>query len=57
MSYTLVNRPSVKVDIIEATEYYKNIHPELAKQFLFRIREAKTYIAKPHSVFRLNTNK
>ncbi len=53
MSYTLVNRPSVKVDIIEATDYYKHIHPELAKQFLFRIREAKTYIAKSPLSFQI----
>jgi len=46
MSYTFVNRPAVRADIINATEYYKNINPELAKQFLFRIREAKAYIAR-----------
>lgn len=45
MSYSLINRPAVKLDIINATDYYKNINPELAKQFLFRIREAKAYIA------------
>jgi plasmid stabilization system protein ParE len=45
MSYTFINRPAVRADIIKATLYYKNISPELAKQFLFRIREAKTYIA------------
>ncbi len=46
MSYSIVNRPAVRLDIIEATDYYKNINPELAKQFLFRIREAKAYIAR-----------
>ncbi len=46
MSYTFVNRPDVGTDIITITDYYKNINPELAKQFLFRIREAKKYIAK-----------
>jgi hypothetical protein len=46
MSYTLINRPAVRTDIIEATNYYKNINIELAKQFLFRIREAKAYIAR-----------
>ncbi len=46
MSYSFVNRPAVRLDIINATDYYKNINPELGKQFLFRIREAKAYIAR-----------
>jgi plasmid stabilization system protein ParE len=46
MSYTFVNRPAVRIDIINATDYYKKINPELAKQFLFRIREAKAYIER-----------
>lgn len=46
MSYTLVNRPAVKTDIINAIDHYKSINPVLAKQFLFRIREAKVYIAR-----------
>lgn len=45
MSYSFVNKPAVRVDVIEAVTYYKKINPELAKQFLFRIREAKVYIA------------
>ncbi len=45
MSYSFVNSPTVKADITNAVDYYRNINPELAKQFLFRIREAKTYIA------------
>ncbi len=31
MSYSFVNRPAVRFDIIDATDYYKNINPELAK--------------------------
>ncbi len=46
MSYSFVNKPLVKADIIHAVDYYTNINPELAKQFLFRIREAKAYIAR-----------
>ena len=46
MSYSFVNRPSVEADITNAVNYYENINPELAKQFLFRIREAKSYIAQ-----------
>lgn len=45
MSYSFVNRPSVKDDISNTVNYYKNINPELAKQFIFRIREAKSYLA------------
>jgi len=41
MSYFFINRPVVKAYIINAPEYYRNINPEPAKQFLFRIREAK----------------
>jgi hypothetical protein len=46
MSYSFVNRPSVVADITNAVNYYKNINPEFARQFLFRIREAKSYIAQ-----------
>ena len=46
MSYVFVNMSAVKTDILEALDYYKKISPELAKQFLFRLREAKVYIAK-----------
>jgi plasmid stabilization system protein ParE len=46
LKYQLVNRPSVEKDIMEAVDYYKNISPELAHRFLFRIREAKSFIAQ-----------
>ena len=38
MSYSFVNRPAVRTDVIEAVKHYKEINPELALQFLFRIR-------------------
>jgi len=41
----IVHLPAVRDDILEAVEYYKNISPELAAQFLSRIREAKEYIS------------
>jgi plasmid stabilization system protein ParE len=44
--YSFVNRPDVTADIIEVVNYYKKINPKLAKQFLFRIREAKYYIGQ-----------
>jgi plasmid stabilization system protein ParE len=44
MRYQIVNRPSVKTDIINAVSYYKIISPELARQFLFRLREASESI-------------
>ena len=56
MSYTFVNRPSVKLDIKEATDYYKKINPELAKQLLFRIREARAYIARNPVGFQIKYN-
>lgn len=57
MSYFFVSRPSVRFDIIEATEFYKNINPELAKQFLFRLREAKSYIARDPLGFQIKYDK
>jgi len=57
MSYSFVNRPAVRFDIIDATDYYKDINPELAKQFLFRIREAKAYIARSPLGFQVKYNK
>ena len=56
MIYSFVNRPAVKVDIINAANYYKNISPELAKQFLFRVREAKTFIARTPLGFQIKYN-
>jgi len=38
MKYQIVNRPGVKIDIINAVDYYKTISPELASLFLLRIR-------------------
>jgi len=46
VSYTLVNRPAAKDDIIQAIDYYKKISPKLALQFLNRLREARVYISK-----------
>ena len=45
MKYKIVYRPDVKHDLQSATNYYKDISPKLAKDFLFRIREAKNFIA------------
>jgi mRNA-degrading endonuclease RelE of RelBE toxin-antitoxin system len=45
MKYKFVYRPFVKQDLKQATNYYKAISTSLAKDFLFRIREAKKYIA------------
>ena len=56
MSYSLVNSPAVRLDIINATDYYKKISPELAKQFLFRIREAVAYIVRSPLGFQIKYN-
>jgi hypothetical protein len=56
VKYTFVNNPAVKVDIIEAISYYKSISPELAKQFLFRLKEAKIYVARSPFGFQIKYN-
>jgi plasmid stabilization system protein ParE len=56
MSYSFVNRPTVKLDIVEATDYYKDISPPLAKQFLSRVREAKAHIALTPHGFQIKYN-
>lgn len=35
-----------KIDIKKARQYYREINVNLAKQFLFRIREAKSFISE-----------
>ena len=45
MSYKFVYRPLVKRDLENAKNYYKDISPNLANDFLMRIREAKKYIS------------
>lgn len=44
MTYKLVNRPLVRIDLLAAVKYYNEINPALAKQFLARINEAKDYL-------------
>ena len=53
MSYIFINKPAVQADIINAVDYYKSISPKLAKQFLFRIREAKVYIKRSPLAFEI----
>lgn len=53
MNYSLVSRPAVQVDIIDIVDYYKKINPELAKQFLFRLREASVYISRSPMSFQI----
>ena len=44
MKYKFVYRSFVKQNLQNAIKYYKDISPRLAKEFVFRIREAKKYI-------------
>ncbi len=44
--YKVVITDFAKVDIKKAKEYYNDINANLAKQFLIRIREAKSYISQ-----------
>ena len=53
MKYHFQNRPAVEADVINAVNYYKHISPKLAKQFLFRIREAKIYINRSPLAFEI----
>ncbi len=53
MIYKILNNPSVKHDIIEATNYYKKINPNLSKQFLVRLREAVHYLSNSPEKFQV----
>ena len=44
MNFIVENRPRVYDDIIEAVDYFFNINPKLAEDFLERIEEAKIKI-------------
>lgn len=44
--YKVVITDFAKVDIKKAKEYYNDINANLAKQFLIRIRETKSYISE-----------
>ena len=57
MSYTFINKPAVRADIINAVNYYKKISPKLAKQFLFRIKEAKISIKRSPLAFEIKYKK
>ena len=39
-------RPFVRIDLIEAKSYYYSINADLAKQFLFQVKQTKNSIAK-----------
>ena len=45
MKRTFVSKPKVIFDIQDIVDYYGNINPELATDFLDRVEEAKKYIA------------
>lgn len=45
MKFKFIYSPLVKQDLQNAVNYYKDISINLAKDFLFRVREAKKYIA------------
>jgi hypothetical protein len=56
MIYKIVNRPLVTSDILNAVDFYKEINPKLANQFLLRIKEATVYIEKSPSSFQIKYN-
>ena len=57
MKYKFVNRPAARKNIRDAVNYYKAISPNLAKQFLFRLQEAKVYIARSPLGFQIKYNR
>ena len=44
MTYTLVHKIQVTHDIQQIVNYYKEISPKLATDFLYRLREANKHI-------------
>lgn len=46
MKWKMVYRPFVKQDLQKAIHHYKVISPNLAKDFLNRVREAEKYISQ-----------
>ncbi len=56
MIYKIVNRPLVTSDILNAVDFYKEINPKLAHQFLLRIKEAIDYIEKSPFSFQIKYN-
>ncbi len=46
-----VSRPQVRLDLIEATGFYQRVSNDLKLQFLFRVGEARSLIAKNPQFF------
>ena len=44
MKFNIVNAKKVESDILNIVEYYKDISPKLAKEFISRMKEARVYI-------------
>lgn len=44
MKFEIVNAKKVESDLLDIVEYYKDINPKLAKEFISRIKEASVYI-------------
>ena len=53
MKYTVVFQPLVSFDLKDAIDYYKEIDPHLAKQFLSRLREAQRFLISNPYIFQL----
>jgi plasmid stabilization system protein ParE len=51
MKYTVVFLPLVSFDLKDAIDYYKEINPNLAKQFLSRLREAQHFLISNPYIF------
>lgn len=53
----MVISSSTNEDIIITLRYYHDINPELAKKFLFRIREAKNHLVLSTHDFQIKYRK
>lgn len=56
MKFIFVDNAKVNSDIKTAVAYYNDINPKLAKQFLSRIREAKSRISQSPEAFQIKYN-
>ncbi len=54
MSYVIVNRPLVRIDILDALDYYKKINPDLRSNFFFEFAKLKSLSHSLRLVFRFS---
>lgn len=53
MKFEIVNAKKIESDLLDIVEYYKEINPKLAKEFISRMKEASVYILKAPFSFQI----